>query len=226
MPDPTVEQIRSFRLHAHHLDAEYDAAQAEELVGACGMQNSPPGAWEAALFNRAPACRLSDATRMLSQDKTLVQAWSLRGAPYVLPADESTTFLSPLVPSDDEPWAYTNGIGLALGALHLEFDELLAALEQVMARLDDRTIVSKATLDQTLASWMEPLLPTASREAWRAPSMYGSPDVQTIGRAAVSFLLRPCSFRGLVVFGERDGVSPTFTSYRNWTRRTCILALP
>lgn len=122
MPDPTVEQIRSFRLHAHHLDAEYDAAQAEELVGACGMQNSPPGAWEAALFNRAPACHLSDATRMLSQDKTLVQAWSLRGAPYVFPADESATFLSPLVPSDDEPWAYTNGIGLAIGALHLEFD--------------------------------------------------------------------------------------------------------
>jgi hypothetical protein len=27
-------------------------------------------------------------------------------------------------------------------------------------------------------------------------------------------LLRPCTFKGLVVFGEHSGVSPTFTSYQ------------
>jgi hypothetical protein len=46
--------------------------------------------------------------------------------------------------------------------------------------------------------------------------MYGSPEKQTVGGAAVSFLLRPCAFMGLVVFGKREGVSPTFTSYKNW----------
>jgi len=30
-------------------------------------------------------------------------------------------------------------------------------------------------------------------------------------------LLRPCSYNALVVFGERQGISPTFTSFRNWT---------
>jgi len=49
--------------------------------------------------------------------------------------------------------------------------------------------------------------------------MYGSPDKQTVGGAAVSFLLRPCSFKGLVVFGAREGASPTFTSYRTWLGR-------
>ena len=46
--------------------------------------------------------------------------------------------------------------------------------------------------------------------------MYGRADKQTVGGAAVSFLLRPCSFKGLVVFGERQGGSPTFTSLKNW----------
>jgi len=49
--------------------------------------------------------------------------------------------------------------------------------------------------------------------------MYGNPEKQTVGEAAVPFLLRPCSFSSLVVFGERQGASPTFTSFKNWTGR-------
>ena len=35
--------------------------------------------------------------------------------------------------------------------------------------------------------------------------------------AVVSFMLRPCAFRFRVVFGARDGIHPTFTSFRRWT---------
>ena len=213
----SVEQARRHRLRAHHLDRAYGIEDAAELAGACGMQNTPPGAWETALFNRAPACRREDAERLLYGEKTLVQAWSLRGAPVVFPAAESAAFLSALVPAKGEPWAYTKGIGLALDALGMEFDRLLELLVRAMPRLDDEAIASKVALDQTLADWVEPLLPANQRAAWRQPSMYGSPDKQTVGGAAVSFLLRPCSFMGLVVFGERAGATPTFTSYRRWT---------
>ena len=207
----SVEQARRHRLRAHHLDRAYGIEDAAELAGACGMQNTPPGAWETALFNRAPACRREDAERLLYGEKTLVQAWSLRGAPVVFPAAESAAFLSALVPAKGEPWAYTKGIGLALDALGMEFDRLLELLVRAMPRLDDEAIASKVALDQTLADWVEPLLPANKRAAWRQPSMYGSPDKQTVGGAAVSFLLRPCSFMGLVVFGERAGATPTFT---------------
>lgn len=114
-----------------------------------------------------------------------MQAWGLRGAPYVFPTAEADAFLAALAPEADEPWIYTDGIGLAL--------------------------------DQRLADWVEPLLPPEKRATWRAPSMYGNPDKQTIGGAAVSFLLRPCALLGLVVFGERDGATPTFTSFKRWT---------
>ncbi len=35
----------------------------------------------------------------------------------------------------------------------------------------------------------------------------------------MSFLLRPCAFMGLVVFAQRDGQSPFFTSFKSWTGR-------
>lgn len=219
LADVSVEQVRNFRLRAHRLDRAYGMDDVIAAAGACGMQNTPPGAWEAALFNRVSTCGLRDMERLLDEDRVLVQAWSMRGAPVVFPTSASAAFLGALVPQGDEPWIYTKGIGLALDALGMAFEELLDLLVQVMPKLDDVVIASKVTLDQTLADWVEPLLPAGKRAAWREPSMYGSPDKQTVGGAAVSFLLRPCAFLGLIVFGARDGASPTFTSYRRWTGR-------
>ena len=217
MTEPSIEQIRIFRLRSHHLDSVYSKSETDRLVGACGMQNTPPGAWETALFNRVPDCTLSDMEHLLYEQKTLLQAWSYRGTPVVFPVSESSAFLSALIPDEPEPWIYTQGIALALDFLQMDFDSLLEILKQVIPQLDDHVIVSKSALDQTLAGWMTPLIPVQKRELWNQPSMYGSPDVQTVGGAVVSFLLRPCAFHGLVVFGKRDGISPTFTSFKNWT---------
>lgn len=222
MKELSVEQIRSYRLHSHHLDGVYGKPDINKIVGACGMQNTPPGAWETALYNRVPGCGLSDMEQILYRDKALLQAWSLRGAPVVFPASESDAFLSALLPKQEEPWIYISGIALALDFLHMGFDELFELLKQVMPRLDECSIVSKNALDQTIAEWMLPLLPADKRELWNQPSMYGSPDRQTVGGAVVSFLLRPCAFNGLVVFGERSGVSPAFTSYKSWTGHPLI----
>ena len=217
MTEPSIEQIRIFRLRSHHLDAVYPKSEADRLAGACGMQNTPPGAWETALFNRVPDCTLSDMEHLLYEQKTLLQAWSYRGTPVVFPVSESSAFLSALIPDEPEPWIYTQGITLALDYLQMDSDSLLEMLKQVIPQLDDHVIVSKSALDQTLAGWMTPLIPVQKRELWNQPSMYGSPDIQTVGGAVVSFLLRPCAFHGLVVFGKRDGISPTFTSFKNWT---------
>ena len=217
MTEPSIEQIRIFRLRSHHLDAVYPKSEADRLAGACGMQNTPPGAWETALFNRVPDCTLSDMEHLLYEQKTLLQAWSYRGTPVVFPVSESSAFLSALIPDEPEPWIYTQGITLALDYLQMDSDSLLEMLKQVIPQLDDHVIVSKSALDQTLAGWMTPLIPVQQRELWNQPSMYGSPDIQTVGGAVVSFLLRPCAFHGLVVFGKRDGISPTFTSFKNWT---------
>lgn len=232
MNEPNLAQIRAFRLRAHHLDRTYAYEDILEAVGACGMQNTPPGAWENALYHRIPSCSLVQMEQLLYGDpkslensgspkasetgRMLLQAWSLRGAPFVFPVSESGAFLSALIPQADEPWIYTRGITLALDYLGMEMEPLLELLKQVMIRLDNAVITGKNSLDQTLAEWMLPLLPKEKQALWNQPSMYGEPDRQTVGGAVVSFLLRPCAFCGLVVFGRRLPEGPSFTSFRNW----------
>ena len=54
MLELSSEQIRYFRLNSHHLDRIYSTEDCLAAAGACGLQNSPPGAWETALYNRIP----------------------------------------------------------------------------------------------------------------------------------------------------------------------------
>ena len=218
--DLDLQTVRRFRLAAHHLDRPLPPGSLGEAAGACGFQNSPPGSWETAAFNRVEGCTLEGLEAALCREKSLLQAWSWRGAPVVFPAGEEGVFLAPLAAREgEEPWIYTQGIGLALDRLGMTFRQLLPLLEEAIRALDGETVRSKEALDRFLADRMEPLLPPSVLPRWREPSPYGRPHRQTVGGGAVSFLLRPCSFKGLVVFGRREGSTPTFTSFRRWTGR-------
>ena len=213
----TAGQVRALRLSRHHLDHPLPTGRLPEAAGACGVQNSPPGAWETALWNRVEAVTLLQLERALYEEKTLLQAWSIRGVPLVFPTADAGVFLAPLCAQPgEEPWIYTRGITGALDALGLGFDDLLPLAEEACACLDRETVRSKEALDRRLAGIVEPMLPSNIRPIWNSPSMYGRPDRQTVGGAAVSFLLRPCAFRGKVVFGAREGIYPTFTSPVRW----------
>lgn len=65
--------VRNFRLRAHHLDRAHPAEDALALVGACDMQNSPPGAWEASLANRTPSLDADGAPPPVSHFDTAVR---------------------------------------------------------------------------------------------------------------------------------------------------------
>lgn len=216
MLELSVQQIRNYRLHAHHLDRYYQVHDLIEVVGACGLQNTPPTAWETALYNRIPTLSINEMHQLLYKEKTLLQAWSYRGLPVIFPTTMSQIYLSAFK-AEHEPWIYTKGIQIALDALQMDFNDVLHRLLNVIHKLDYQIILSKNMLDETLALWMLESLNDHQKEIWVMPSMYGSPDKQTIGGAVVSFLLRPCSLLGLVVFGERIDGYPTFTSYKNWT---------
>ena len=211
-----TQHILAYRLSAHHLLQKLLCSQLTKAAGACGIQNSPPGAWESAMYARVENCSIEKLQVELYERKTLVQAWSYRGVPVIFPTAQSHQFLTALLPFDQEPWIYTRGITLALDYLQLSFDELLAYLKEAILYLDDHTIKSKELLDQVLAELMYPMLSMDKQPLWIAPSMYGKPNKQTVGGAVVSFLLRPCSFSSLIVFGQRIDHSPTFTSFDRW----------
>lgn len=210
-------RVRALRLHTHHLDAPLPADGLLQAAGVCGLQNSPPGAWETSAFNRVEDCSVCSLHTALHHDKTLLQAWSYRGVPVVFPTRDAGVFLTPLCarPGED-PWIYTKGIGLALDFLGMTVDQLLPLVRRAARCLETETVRSKESLDQRLADEARDSLPPDKRPLWDAPTLYGRPDRQTVGGAVVSFLLRPCSFEGRVVFGERAGATPTFTAPERW----------
>ena len=97
----------------------------------------------------------------------------------------------------------------------MAFDDLLPLVLRAAEYLETHIVTRKEALDAALAETAEAALPAEKLPLWRAPSMYG--PRQTVGGAVVSFMLRPCAFRFRVVFGARDGIHPTFTSFRRWT---------
>lgn len=210
----TARQVLGHRLRAHHLDHPLPAAGLLEAAGACGVQNSPPGACDTALWNRVEGLTPQLLQRELVETRRLLQAWSFRGAPCVFPTRDIPIFLHALIPQQGEPWIYTDGVPLVLEHIGMDFDAVLALVERAAPLLDGIEIHGKSALDDALARAVEPLLPPDKRALWGDPSMYG-PN-QTVGGAAVSFMLRPCALQGLVVFGGRQGGTPTFTSSRRW----------
>lgn len=92
----SARQIRAHRLRAHHLDQKYPFGELLTVAGTCGLQNSPPGAWETAAFCRLSGCTLPLLQQALYQEKELLQAWSIRGVPLIFPTADSDVFLSPL----------------------------------------------------------------------------------------------------------------------------------
>lgn len=210
------EQYRQFRVRTHHLDQRLPAQQLLTAAGTIGFQNSPPGAWEQAVFNRIADITAAELRAMLEEQKSLLQAWSFRGAPAVFPTQDAAVFLNALVAEKNEgPWIYTAGLVPSLPQLGIDYTTLLTVVGQATkAVLADKTITGKGQLDATIAEAVAADLPAAKQAAWQQPSPYGAK--QTLGEAAVSFMLRPASFQGLVVFGKRAGQSPTFTSPQHW----------
>jgi Winged helix DNA-binding domain len=92
------EQILAFRAAAQSLDRRRSTTELLDVVGACGVQDTPPGNAEISLAARldldAPA--VQEGIRK----KKLVVTWSLRGAPHVVPARDLGVFTLGACPAE------------------------------------------------------------------------------------------------------------------------------
>ena len=93
------EQVLAFRAAAQSLDRRRPATDLVAVVGACGVQDTPPGNADVSLGARldidGPAAAEAVAT------KELVLTWSLRGAPHLFPPDDFAVFTLGARPADD-----------------------------------------------------------------------------------------------------------------------------
>ncbi len=93
------EQVLAFRASAQSLDRRRPAKELAGVVGACGVQDTPPGNADVSLAARldvdGPVVKAAVAS------KKLVLAWSLRGAPHVFPLGDFAVFTLGARPADD-----------------------------------------------------------------------------------------------------------------------------
>jgi hypothetical protein len=94
-------QVLAFRLRAHNLAERLPAGSLDQAAGACGLQNTPPGAAALALAARVVGVTEADVVASLENDKTLVQAWSVRSSPFVFPSADLGVFTVGLLPEDE-----------------------------------------------------------------------------------------------------------------------------
>ena len=96
MAEIADEQVLAFRVAGHHLGRRTDALTA---IGACGIQQSPPGWAEVAL--RARTNEDPDPGRV-------VMVNAMRGAPYLVPRADVAVFTRSLMPAEEDLRAIIN----------------------------------------------------------------------------------------------------------------------
>ena len=150
-----------------------------------------------ALWARHRQLTLDDVEQALTQRRTIVKTWSMRGALHLHPSRELLVVLGGLMStrlSHEQRWIH--GFGL-------KEEETTAMV--VKALKDD-----PLTRGQ-LAAYLGQRLGTKTKD-WRDAG-WGR---QTVGSATTWHLARPAVVRGLVCFGPTDGPEITFTRVDRW----------
>jgi Winged helix DNA-binding domain len=197
--DVERERVLAYRQARQHLSRRA-ARRAIVDVAAAGVQNTPPGS--AALALRARVNRLTpdDVAGALERDRSLVQVYSLRGNPLVVPRADLGLFTRALLPSDEA--ALRHLLGPVLARLEADpvatFERTAAAVERALAGRTLTKLELHAELKKRVPESMRPWCPGCK-------SHHVSPSV-----------LRAVALRGGYCFAERQGSEASFASTDDW----------
>ncbi|HZB04653.1 MAG TPA: winged helix DNA-binding domain-containing protein [Actinomycetota bacterium] len=100
MPPLDRARILAFRLSSQNLTERLGRRSLVRAAAACGIQETPLGSAAAALSARVSGLTPAVMDRAFTRDRTVVQIWSFRGAPYVVPARDLDVFTAGAMPVD------------------------------------------------------------------------------------------------------------------------------
>ncbi|BDH59559.1 DNA glycosylase AlkZ-like family protein [Tsukamurella sp. PLM1] len=214
MPTFTTDRILAFRLRAHALADRLDEDGRAAAASRCGIQDSPPGSALLALNARVRGVTAGTVDDALAQ-RELVRTWSMRGAPFVVPAGDLPVFTTGVLPpSEAGAQRLILGVGPALDALGIGLD---GAVSLIAARthevLSGRRLAIDA-LGAEVARAVEPDLSAAQRTVWRSEGPHA--PGQPIGEAVVHFCVRILCLQRVVCFAPREGNSAPFVLADEW----------
>lgn len=213
-----TDDVVAFRLNAHHLTARRPPEDLHQVVGACGIQNSPPGSALLALHARVDGVTRDLVDRLVSEERSVLQSWSVRGAPFYFPTADAQVFTTGVLPATEKARLHLIvGVAQALDTLGLGLDETVDLVaDEVEKALSGRQLAIDE-LGAELAERIAPALSSERREKWLADGPYGTN--QPLGEAVVHFCLRILTLRGIVCLAPRTGNKAPFVLLDEWLGR-------
>jgi hypothetical protein len=161
----TREQVLRFRLVGHHLGQRRPPGDLVVVAGACGIRNTPPGSAPLALGARVADLSMDAVDDALSEQKSLVEALSMRISPHIVPARDLAVFTLGALPRSEASLrvVLANHTGVLDKAGMTATEALDLATDAAQAELGDGMLSRGA-----LSAGMTRRLPAALNVACRA----------------------------------------------------------
>ncbi|HEY4457903.1 MAG TPA: winged helix DNA-binding domain-containing protein [Pseudonocardiaceae bacterium] len=153
--------------------------------------------------------------RLVGGEKSLLQMWSMRGAPFYLPTADAPVFTTGVLPATEKARLHLIvGVEAALDRLGLGLDEAVdATANEIETVLSGRQLAINE-LGAELAERMAGALSPPQRKAWQAPGPYGKH--QPLGEGVVHFCLRLLTLRGIICIAPRSANKAPFVLLGEW----------
>ncbi|WAC55932.1 winged helix DNA-binding domain-containing protein [Gordonia sp. SL306] len=214
----SADEVIAYRLAAHGLTERLDDDGTLEAAGRCAIQNSPPGSALLALHARVRSVAADRVDTLVADDKSLLQTWSLRGAPFYFPTVDAAVFTTGVLPpAEDSLRHFIVGVEQSVDRLGMTVTD---AVDLCGAEIGDVLAGRRLAITELgaeLAHRIGCRLPPKQRTVWDAegPHAQGQP----VGEAVVHFCLRILTLQQVVCLTRRDGNKAPFALVDDWIGR-------
>lgn len=214
--DVSLDQVRAFRVAAHHLNRRLSAGSVLEAAGGCALQDSPPGSALLALHARVDGVG-PDALDDGVEDRSLFCTWAMRGSPFFFPTADLGVFTAGVLPPGEEARRrFILGVEPALERLGMSLEETTDRTRSVIGDVLKNRRLAINELGAELAQAIAGDLPTGTRRVWESEGPYAKG--QSLGEGVTHFCLRILTLERVVCFAHRDGKKLPFVLVEEWLR--------
>lgn len=205
----TTEEVQWFRLFTQNLSKRLPASEYLKVSGACGLQNSPPGSAELSLLARLDNFNAQDFETAAYKEKTMLQTWSLRAAPYFYPVEEAALFTQAIKPQNEEDLRhFLSGVKEAIDKLGIEALEILSRTLSALDELMPGCELTRDELGRGLAAIVSKTLTSQQQTIWKSSSWYAKG--QTLGESIMRFFVYAAALTGKLCYAPRKNNTASY----------------
>ncbi|TYB38830.1 winged helix DNA-binding domain-containing protein [Actinomadura chibensis] len=192
MTSVTWAQVLAWRMRRQFIERPGDVTAVQIARRLAGVQAQVASAAELAVAVRRTTPEPGAVARALTDERTLVKTWAMRGTLHVLPAEEAAAYLA--LCATARPWKKASW-QKTFGATPADLEEIAAAATDALSggAALTREELTTAVVDET-----------------------GSQHLAEVLGSGWGTLLKPLAWWGVLCYGPPQGTRVTFTSPGRW----------